>query len=150
MNVYSLIWYTNSYLMNKTTADGKDPERGYLECLRNAFDNANNNLTFVQLHPCTGTITKTEKNTVSEVSALSPTARIWPNPSNNYFTLRPANLRKNETIQLKVYNVSGQEVYNGQGFSNKDYRFGERFAPGVYMVELIQGKTRSTFKLIKQ
>jgi pullulanase-like protein/SdrD B-like protein/type IX secretion system substrate protein len=150
MNVYSLIWYTNYYLMNKTSADGKDPERGYLECLKNAFDNANNNLTFVQPHPCTGTITKTEKNTVPEVGAILPTARIWPNPSNNYFTLRPANVSNHETVRLKVYNVNGQEAYSTQGFSDRDYRFGERFAPGVYMVELVQGNNRSTFKLVKQ
>jgi hypothetical protein len=150
MNVNNLMWYTNYYLWYRTMVDGKDPDRGYLDCLKTAFDNANKDLTFVQPHPCTGTITKTEKNTVPEMSALSPMARIWPNPSNNYFTLRPANVSNNETVQLKVYNVSGQEVYNAQGFSNKDYRFGERFAPGVYMVELMQSNMRSTFKLVKQ
>jgi hypothetical protein len=55
-----------------------------------------------------------------------------------------------ERVQLKVYNVNGQEAYSTQGFSDRDYRFGERFAPGVYMVELIQGSNRSTFKLVKQ
>ncbi|TMI84268.1 MAG: T9SS type A sorting domain-containing protein [Bacteroidetes bacterium] len=149
MNVYNLIWYTNSYLSYKTTVDGKDPERGYVDCLKTAFDNANKDLTFVQLHPCGAAITKSEKNTVPEGSALSA-AKIWPNPSNNYFTLRPASVDNKETVQLKVYNINGQEVYTGKGLSNKEYRFGERFAPGVYMVELIQGNNRSTFKLVKQ
>jgi hypothetical protein len=149
-SVGNLMWYTNIYLFYRTTVTGTDPERSYLECLKNALDNANNNLTFVQPHPCTGTITKTEKNTVPEVSALSQAAKIWPNPSNNYFTLHPATNSKIEQIQVKVYNSNGQQVYLEKGSSGRVYQFGEKFTPGVYLVELVQGDRRSTFKLVKQ
>ena len=150
MSIDNLIWYTNYYLSFNTTVDGKNPERGYLECLKNAFDNANNNLTFVQPHPCSGVITKTEKNGVQELNATLGKAKIWPNPSNNYFTLRPASNGNKETVQLVVYDIMGQQVYTAKGSSEKDYRFGERLTPGVYMVELLQSDTKSTFKLVKQ
>lgn len=150
MSIYNLISYTNYYLWNQTTVDGKNPERGYLECLKNAFDNANNNLTFVQPHPCTGTITKVDNNAGDELNPAPGMAKIWPNPSNNYFTLRPAINGKSEEIQIRVYNSNGQQVYLTKGSSSRVYQFGERFTPGVYLVELVQGDTRSTLKLVKQ
>ncbi|HET9826189.1 MAG TPA: T9SS type A sorting domain-containing protein [Chitinophagaceae bacterium] len=121
-----------------------------LECLKNAFDNANNNLTFVQPHPCSVATTRADNNAVQELSAAGVKAKIWPNPSNNYFTLRPGNEGSNETVQLKVYDATGKQVYTAHGISSKDYRFGEGFSQGVYMVELIQLNNRSTFKLVKQ
>jgi hypothetical protein len=151
MNVSNLIWYTNYYLWYSTTVDGKNPERGYLNCLKTAFDNANNNLTFVQPHPCNGTITKAETGQ-QEVNSIypSPVAKLWPNPSSNYFTLRPAENGNVETIQLRVFNINGQLVYETNGSSNKDYHFGEKFIPGIYMAEFIEGNNKKTFKLVKQ
>src|SRR5262249_23677095 len=90
MGVNDLMWYTNYYLGFRTTVDGKDPERGYLDCLKNAFNNANNNLSFVQPHPCSGTTTKADRNASQELESMPGMAKVWPNPSNNYFTLRPA------------------------------------------------------------
>ena len=60
MNVTNLIYYTNYYLLYSTAVEGKNPAKEYLECLKNAFDNANGNLTFVQSHPCTGILTNAE------------------------------------------------------------------------------------------
>ena len=150
MNVYNLVWTTNYYLWYRTTVDGKDPDRTYLDCLKTAFDNANNNLTFVQPHPCTGAVTKSESKRLPEVNSIGVEAKVWPNPSNNYFTLRAAYNRNNEGVLIKVYNANGQQVYTANGSSNKDYRFGDRFIPGIYMVEVEQGDNRTTFKLIKQ
>ncbi len=152
MNVSNLIWYTNYYLWYNTTVDGKNPERGYLDCLKNAFDNANNNLTFAQPHPCSGAIPSVNNKQIPEVNEIvrSAEARLWPNPSSSYFTLRPANSANNEPVLLKVFNANGQQVYTATGSSDKDYRFGERFKTGIYFVELTQGNNRTTFKLIKQ
>ena len=151
MNVDVLIWYTNYYLSYKTTADGKDPDRGYLECLKNAFDNANNNLAFVQPHPCGGATTSIDRRGLQELNEVrAATVKIWPNPSNNYFTLRPADYGNKEAVELKVYNVNGQQVFRASGFSNRDYQFGEQLLPGIYMAEFIQGNNKTTFKLVKQ
>lgn len=149
MNVDALLWYTNYYLLYRTTVNGKDPERAYLECLKNGFDNANNNLTFVQPHPCGGATTSVERRTLQETN-MTTEVKIWPNPSNNYFILRPVDNGNREPVELRVYNVNGQQVLMSSGFSNKDYRFGERFSPGIYMAEFTQGNTKKTFKLVKQ
>jgi len=150
MNIDVLLWYTNYYLLYRTTVNGKDPDRAYLECLKNAFDNANNNLTFVQSHPCGAAITNIERRTLQEINVISPTVKIWPNPSNNYFILRPSDNGNKQEVELKIYNVNGQQVFMASGSSNKDYHFGENFTPGIYMAEFIQGNTKKTFKLVKQ
>ncbi len=94
--------------------------------------------------------TVAERNQAQETNIISSEVKVWPNPSNNYFTLHPAKNGSSEIVTLKVYNVNGQHVYIANGSSKKDYRFGEGFTPGMYMVEIIQGNNRTTFKLIKQ
>jgi hypothetical protein len=61
VNVNNLMTYTNYFLAYETTVDGKHPDRGYLECLKTAFDNANNNLAFVQPHPCGAATTSIDR-----------------------------------------------------------------------------------------
>lgn len=41
-------------------------------------------------------------------------------------------------------------MYQTNSTTNKDYRFGENFTPGIYFVEIMQGERRSTFKVVKQ
>ena len=150
MNVNSLIWYSSYYLWYFTTVTGKDLSRDYVECLKNSFANANNNLTFVQPHPCGGT--GTDKRPVDQINIISPSteAKVWPNPSSNYFTLRPSNMVSNEMVQIRVMDINGKQVFAANGNANKDYRFGDKFSPGLYFVEIIQGSNRTTTKLIKQ
>ena len=153
MYTSTLTWWTNYYLSFINNSTGKDPYRAYLECLKGALDNANNNLTFVQPGPCSTIAVTAAARRTNEMAAVISTAeevKVWPNPSNNYFTLHPANKGNSEVVLLKVYNVNGEQVYTANGSSIKDYRFGERFTPGIYMVEFIQGKNRTTFKLVKQ
>ena len=151
LNVYNLMTYTNYYLMYETTVDGKHPDRGYLECLKTAFDKANNNLAFVQPHPCGSATTSIDRTALQELNEVrAATVKIWPNPSNNYFTLRPADYGNKEAVELKVYNANGQQVFRASGFSNRDYQFGEQLLPGIYMAEFIQGANKTTFKLVKQ
>ena len=137
--------------MYETTVDGKHPDRGYLECLKTTFDNGNNNLSFVQPHPCSGTTTSIDRRALQESNEIhAPAAKIWPNPSSNFFTLRPADYGNKDAVELKVYNINGQQVFHASGFSNKDYQFGDELIPGIYMVEFRQGDNKSTFKLVKQ
>ncbi|MGZ3924666.1 MAG: pullulanase X25 domain-containing protein [Flavisolibacter sp.] len=151
MNVSDLIWYTNYVVLYLPAVDGKNPARSFVECMKNTFDNANSNLTFVQPHPCNAATTQSKKETVEQALAVtSNEPRLWPNPSRSYFTLRPANNGSEELVSIKVYNVNGQIVYDGKGSSNGDYRFGEKFIPGIYLVELVQGNKPTTFKVVKQ
>lgn len=151
MNLTAIIYVTNFYLGLYNSATAHDPNRSLFECMKSILENANSNLNFVQLTPCDGipvTNAKQAIDVTDDRPDMSP--KLWPNPSNNYFTLRPVNNGSSEVVLLKVYNVNGQQIYTAKGSSNKDYRFGERFTPGMYMVEIIQGNNRTTFKLVKQ
>jgi Carbohydrate binding domain/SdrD B-like domain/Secretion system C-terminal sorting domain len=148
MTVDVLLWYTNYYLQFTPSSTGNDPERSYLECLKDALDRANNNLTFVQLQPCGATAPArvAEEPVITRVNAV----KIWPNPSNSSFTLRFSDAAVNEPVQIRVLDITGKQVYTVKGFANNDYRFGEQFKPGVYLVELIRSNERRTMKLVKQ
>lgn len=150
MDVYSLVWYAN-YVLGQV---GINPNisRYQLESLKNLLEHINSDADFVQLHPCDNVITTVQTKQMQETNVISPSGetRVWPNPSNSYFTLRPAVTDNPETVVLKVYDVNGQLVYETKGSSNRDYRFGERLTRGVYMVELIQGSNRTVIKVVKQ
>jgi hypothetical protein len=75
--------------------------------------------------------------------------QAWPNPSDRQFNLRvTGNLT--EKVIIKVYDISGKQLYITSGAANQDYRFGDTFVAGVYIVEVQQGDKRSKIKLIKQ
>ena len=151
--ISSLAWDANYYLFYLPGSLAKDPYRATLECFKNGLDKANNNLNFVQSYPCnsnTETVSKRSENLDLSVAASTGDTRIWPNPTSNHFTLRAADLGTNKAIRIKVFDVNGRQVYTTTGSATKDYYFGEKFVPGIYLLEVIQGNTRKTFKLIKQ
>lgn len=147
---YSL--YTQAFysLWNYGYTPAGDPQRSYQECLKNALDKANNNLSFVQPKPCTEqTIVANKENADLKVAVkVSPVVKLWPNPSGTYFNLQTAG--SNEAIQFKVFDVNGSLVYTAKGASDKVYRFGENLRAGIYMVEVLQGNSRTVQKLVKQ
>ena len=75
--------------------------------------------------------------------------KAYPNPTEHYFILNVQSA-SNENIEVKVFDVSGKQVYVTRGSANQDYRFGDKFVTGVYIVEVRQGNQSKTLKLIKQ
>ena len=75
--------------------------------------------------------------------------KVWPNPSERFFTVNVAGA-SNEQVVMTVYDVYGKQVYVTNASANHDYRFGENFANGVYVLEVRQGNNRKTVKLVKQ
>lgn len=155
MYAVSLVWGTNYYLSFNPVVKEKNPYRSYFECLVSATDKANSNVSFVQQVPCS--LKECDKNDdrsrpLENVPVVSPVtkAKVWPNPSNSSFTLQPANNISNETVQLRVFDINGKQVYSANGNANKNYHFGDGFIPGMYMLEMIQGGVIKTFKLVKQ
>jgi hypothetical protein len=113
---------------------------------------ANNDSIFVQLEPCYLNLINSEKNNRKNTSEIisNGAIRIWPNPSSSQFNLRlPGNTVKGQ-LQIRVLDLQGRQVYSATGSTQQDYRFGEKLTPGLYYVEVIQGNTRSNFKIIKQ
>ncbi len=48
-----------------------------------------------------------------------------------------------------VFDVNGKIIYITKGLPEQTYRFGESFAPGVYMIEVRQEGDMKTVKAIK-
>jgi 5-methylthioadenosine/S-adenosylhomocysteine deaminase len=78
------------------------------------------------------------------------TVTTLPNPSGKYFTIRTQS-SSNETLQLKVLDVSGRIVEARTGITaNTTIHVGNNFRVGIYFVEVVQGKERQVLKLIRQ
>lgn len=73
---------------------------------------------------------------------------VYPNPSPNGFTL---NVRSEAIgdIVVMVYDGVGQLMDQFKGPANGQYKFGERYRAGVYLVEVRQGITRTVVKVVK-
>jgi hypothetical protein len=71
-----------------------------------------------------------------------------PNPTRTAFTL---NLQSssNEQATIIVTDMFGKKLYQVTGSASQQYTFGKEFRPGVYIVQVIQGKEIQTLKLIK-
>lgn len=150
MNLYTLMLYSNYLLWNNTTVTGGNPSREYFECLKNGLDNANNNRTFVQPQPCTGAAGIAARMEPGETVTGETTTLLWPNPSNSDFTLRISDNNNNRTAHIRVLDITGKLVYEATGTVNKDYRFGQNFKPGIYMVQITLDNEKRIIKLIKQ
>ncbi len=85
---------------------------------------------------------------VIEPSNSNLKVSISPNPSSHQFTLQVNSTRK-ESVQIRVMDVNGRTVHTIKGISEKMYRFGEQFAPGLYMIEVRQGEEAKTLKAVK-
>ena len=149
MDVNLFLWAVNQELFSNSF--GGDANREYHQYLYEIIEQANNDLTFVQLQPCgSNMITSVKKREAGqlEINTLLP-VQIWPNPSTNQFNLRLSNGTGNEQVQIKVMDVQGRQVYTITGSNQREYQFGNNFMPGLYFIEVMQGSNRTNFKVIK-
>jgi len=156
--LFDLVWKTSGSLFTdgSTTGKNKTEARSLQQCLQQAWENANNNLNFVQEAPCN--LEPYEK----EITALHPLVskeiakatiasevQVWPNPTTGYFNLRPAINNSRGTMQLKVYDSNGRVLYMDRGAAGKTFSFGRDFPAGLYFAEMMQGKERRVVRLVK-
>lgn len=90
---------------------------------------------------------KVDEDEVDEVEDLKVAVR--PNPSNSVFRLEVGNITS-EIVSISVFDVQGKLIETIKGSPNKYFQFGLNYLPGIYMVEVRQGKNRKILKLIKQ
>jgi len=76
--------------------------------------------------------------------------KAWPNPTKTGFNLRVDINNSNSPVFLKVFDMTGRQVYSTSGATNRNFTFGEKFTPGIYLVEINHNDSRSTLRLIKQ
>ncbi len=89
---------------------------------------------------------KVSRATIAEGSWLK--ASVSPNPSEAEFTLTLSG-NSNEPVEVRVVDMYGRSVHYARGSANQSYKFGQRFAAGVYVIEMVQGKNVKTLKIIK-
>jgi uncharacterized delta-60 repeat protein len=76
-------------------------------------------------------------------------AKAFPNPTRNYFTIQ-TNSNDNQKLTLNVFNQLGRLIeFRSNIPANSSIQIGHRYAKGIYLVELIQGKQRTILRLIK-
>jgi uncharacterized repeat protein (TIGR03803 family) len=75
--------------------------------------------------------------------------RALPNPSATYFTLvTQGNI--DQPISLNVYDMSGRLIETRYNLpANYSIPIGHSYTPGLYFVEIMQGKQKQTLKLVK-
>ena len=75
--------------------------------------------------------------------------RVLSNPSPNYFDLQISG-KAESNIQLRVYDLQGRVVETKPSLqSNQTLKLGASYRPGVYLVQIKQGKQIQTIRLIK-
>jgi hypothetical protein len=73
----------------------------------------------------------------------------YPNPGIRQFTLSISSDKK-EVVTIRVSDILGRVVESRLNVSaNTSIRFGKNYYPGIYFVEVQQGKERRQLKLIK-
>jgi hypothetical protein len=92
----------------------------------------------------------TSKNLIEELPLANRLAlSALPNPSSNSFAINVQGGKKNEAIHLRITDISGRSIEQKIVQSNQTIKIGSNYHPGVYMIELIQGKEKTVIKLVK-
>ena len=83
-----------------------------------------------------------------EVTTPTLLLSLSPNPATTNFTLSIRSV-KQESVQVRVIDINGKTIYATKGLPEQTYRFGQSFAPGMYLIEVRQGDEVKTLKAVK-
>ncbi len=72
--------------------------------------------------------------------------QVFPNPSSAAFTVVGYS-KANASIEIRVKDAYGKTVLTAHALPAQPYRFGGGLAPGVYLLEMVQGEQRQVLKL---
>lgn len=83
------------------------------------------------------------------VSANELEVKVSPNPTENVFRIQVGS-RSNEPITLRIVDMNGRVRITDKRLSNENViTVGAELTGGIYMAEVIQGKNRKVYKLVK-
>jgi hypothetical protein len=84
-----------------------------------------------------------------DVPQTDLTIRVFANPSSNHFDIQLSGKAGNE-IRVTVYDNLGRVIETKSSLaSNQTLTFGSSYRSGIYLVEIIQGTSKQTLKLVK-
>ena len=125
----------------------------------NALKAGTYTITAKDANSCTASISESIANGVKKCNTASSTInfvdsqlslqiKVSPNPTMNEFTLSMESNDK-QNVQIIVTDIYGKKIFQTNGSVNETYKFGNNFASGMYIVQVMQGKNIQTLKLIK-
>lgn len=91
---------------------------------------------------------------VAELSASNDELRVYPNPSNNEFSISFYSNKK-QSIKVELYDISGREIYNEErnvNANNNIFRLSneDALSKGIYILRIISSEKSFYTKLIKE
>ncbi|MEP6746152.1 MAG: lectin-like protein [Bacteroidota bacterium] len=89
----------------------------------------------------------------NNLTAQSFGAMVFPNPShaNNAFSLKTQSNNLDEKVSIKVFDVMGRTIETKISVQpNGIITLGNNYRPGMYFIQVIQGKKTVTLRLMKQ
>ena len=99
------------------------------------------------LGSCETTTTRVRSTFVEETTGLA--IRVLGNPSPNYFDIQIQGNADNN-VRLTVYDNLGRVIERKSSLpSNQIVRIGGSYHSGIYLVEIVEGTHKQTFKLVK-
>jgi hypothetical protein len=95
-----------------------------------------------------------EEREKSEVLAKLNSVLVWPNPANDYSSVKFRVLKASENTIIRVFDIQGNVLLSkvvGERYQGEEILDLRKFPPGMFLVELLQdNKQVATTKLIKQ
>jgi ELWxxDGT repeat protein len=83
-------------------------------------------------------------------SSAGKMASVYPNPFSDDFTVQ-LNGVEGESYQVEVIQVANYSMITKHQLQyNKPYRFGRQFTQGTYILKIIDGKTETVKRMVKQ
>ena len=73
--------------------------------------------------------------------------KVWPNPSNTYFNVEVAT---DDLVKIRVVDIRGRIIINEELKNVQNYKLGENFNPGLYIITIDYKNSSKTIKLIKR
>jgi hypothetical protein len=78
------------------------------------------------------------------------TIKVMPNPTSYYFNLVMKSLSK-ENVKLTVMDITGRVMEQRTEIpANTTIQLGDKYHPGIYIAEFLQGNDKVTLRLIKE
>jgi hypothetical protein len=111
--------------------------------------------TAVRVNNCFGnTVTSTPPSGPTNLKTSAEPQKldvnIRPIPTQTDFTLTVTQAPTQQGIQINVYDINGRRIQQLSGSILDSYHFGNSYAQGTYLVEVLQGSNRVTKEVLKQ
>ena len=119
-------------------------------CIQATTNNVNNMGAGSYLGQCASQVITARQTMIEEVRPIDEfKIDVFPNPSNSSFNVIIQSSDQTEKVQLKIINIAGQIMEIRNIAPGQSLRIGERYRPGTYLIQVMQGNQTKIAKVIK-